>query len=798
MNPAESSHLWQRVIEVYGRRLRENPAAADCLRALNLSDLSSLAQVQAGYSDGSLPTLLPESGEVVEILRTKGLLDAAGHEALQGSLVIPVFGPAGDFRGFTSIRANPGSVPTETLVPAGAEGLVAGVLAKDGSPLLVTNRCLDALALWQTGFRNVSAVLSPADHVPDLLCSIPPAQRRELFICFTGEPIPSRAVEQLTESGTHQVSIVQWPEPFQGARDYLAAHSRAELEALFPATRAREIPFTPTPDAVTLSYQGRYYEARAIQRPSPDRLRATVRAFDEGGRFVVDTIDFYHSRTRRSFVAEVGRLWSQSLEVIEEDLSRLTKAIEAHVAASPGAGPAMVGSDQAEGLKLGRHPDLLAEILRDIAALGVVGEEVTTLLGYLAMTSRKLADPLSLLILSGSGAGKSHLQDTILRLCPEEDLVKLTALTDQALFYGGESSLRHKVLALEELAGARGADYAIRNLISARKLVIETTAKNPLTGKLQAQINTVHGPTAVFQTTTNPHTDAETRSRFLLVSVDESPAQTRAILQRQRQIHTLEGLRQSQARESIIRRHHAFQRLLRPLAVVNPFAPLLSYPDEHLQVRREHPKYLQLILAVAFLHQMQRPIQHDRDLGDYVEVTLDDVEFANDIAHRVFGNSWADLSQPGRDLLSLVEEFMKHKAAASGAAHDTFHRRELREALHWGDTRLRVHLKELVNLEYVLPISGRAGVAYRYRLLGSAGQGERRWLSGLKSVEQLRNEAGLPADPAGPAATPQVHMCGVTEGGSRGQSTDCEGTGQTPQVLPGSLIPVRCPQGTSL
>ncbi len=72
-----------------------------------------------------------------------------------------------------------------------------------------------------------------------------------------------------------------------------------------------------------------------------------------------------------------------------------------------------------------------------------------------------------------------------------------------------------------------------------------------------------------------PADDAETRSRFVLVSVDESPEQTRAILQARRQSHTLEGLRRAKERERVHRRHHAFQRLLKPLRVVNPFEPLL-------------------------------------------------------------------------------------------------------------------------------------------------------------------------------------------------------------------------------
>ncbi|MGH9593423.1 MAG: DNA primase, partial [Bryobacteraceae bacterium] len=175
------------------------------------------------------------------------------------------------------------------------------------------------------------------------------------------------------------------------------------------------------------------------------------------------------------------------------------------------AAPSLVlvsDADKAEALKLGRSADLVNEILRDMARLGLVGEETNRLIGYLVMTSRKMDDPLALLILSGSGAGKSHLQDIILSLCPDEELIKLTSLTGQALFYKGEDSLRHKALAVEEEAGASEAHYAIRNLISAKKLVIESTIKNALTGKLETQVNTVHGPTAVFQTTTNPQTDA--------------------------------------------------------------------------------------------------------------------------------------------------------------------------------------------------------------------------------------------------------------------------------------------------
>jgi hypothetical protein len=500
----------------------------------------------------------------------------------------------------------------------------------------------------------------------------------------------------------------------------------------------------------------RRYELCAIDKPSPSRLKATVRALAPGAgaaapRFVIDTLDFFSMRSKRSFIAEAARLFRETVEVIEADVNRLTLAAENFVAlrASGAALPSAATSDaeRADGLKLARSPDLIGDLQRDLDKLGIIGERTNRLLLYLAMTSRKMEEPLAVQILSSSGAGKSHLQDAVLSLCPDEDLVKLTSLTDRALFYKGEDSLRHKALAIAEVAGAEGARYPLRNLISDKKLTIESTVKNPLTGRLETQVNTVYGPTAVFETTTNPDTDAETKSRYLLLSVDESPEQTRAILDAQRQSHTLDGRKRRAARAAVLARQHAFQRMLRPLVVVNPFEPLLAYGDGRLLFRRDHPKYLNLILAVTFLHQYQRATKHDAELGDYIETTLDDIAIANELAAELFGQSLDELSFPSRELLRLIGGFAaeRAKAAQKPALEIEWTRRELREAIQWTEARVRQHLAELVRLEYVAATSGRFGSRFRYQLLIEPEQiAENGRLNvALKSAEQLAEDANL-------------------------------------------------------
>jgi len=502
-----------------------------------------------------------------------------------------------------------------------------------------------------------------------------------VFLCLDNDEAGRAGTVRLkSELQGHQpplvkaVHVIQWPEGVKDAADFFAragqATSAAGFEALLKAAnpqpdQRREAPLgagdaceiTMTPTGFVAVYAGRRYECQAIEQPNPARLKATVKAVAPGGgggcgsHFHIDTVDFYLSRHRRVFIGEVARLLREKVEVIEADMNRLIGQLEAYAqkqAENTQTTIVLVSDeDRVEGMKLGRHPDLANEILRDVDKLGLVGEQTNKLMGYLVMTSRKLDDPLALLILSGSGAGKSLLQDTLLTLCPDEDLVKLRSLTDRALFYKGEHALQNKVLALEEVAGAQGAYYAIRNLISAKKLVIESTIKNPLTGTLTTQVNTVHGPTAVFQTTTRPDIDAETRSRFIITSVDESPEQTRAILEAQRNRHTLEGLRRKKLHEAIIKRHHAFQRLLKSLPVVNPFEPLLSYAEDRLAVRRDNPKYLNLILAMTFLHQMQRPMKHDAETAqDYLETTLTDIAIANQLATALFGQTLDELSRP--------------------------------------------------------------------------------------------------------------------------------------------------------
>ena len=364
--------------------------------------------------------------------------------------------------------------------------------------------------------------------------------------------------------------------------------------------------------------------------------------------------------------------------------------------------------------------NIIQSIKDDYTKLGLIGEDHNKLMCYLAAVSRKMDTPLNILVLSSSGAGKSTLQDKTIKLIPPEDVVRTSSISNKALFY--MDSLKGKLLALEEAAGMNDT-YAIRTLISEGYLSLESVSG----GKLSSR--RVEGGCSVFQTTTNPEINAETKSRFYVLGVDESREQTRQILEAQRKSHTITGLRGNMEEQTIIHTHHAFQRMLNPYAVVNPFAEAIFYEDDRLQARRDQPKFLNLCKLLAYTRQMQKEV-HSYEGIKYVEVDQYDIDTAIELASEVIGTSLDDLSLPARDLLAQLDEWLPTGKERSKAL---FTRREVMEKTGWGKTRLHTHLKELLDLELVVKESGKQNSLQHYKLLyNGEGKDGRKFLIGLK------------------------------------------------------------------
>jgi DNA primase len=486
-----------------------------------------------------------------------------------------------------------------------------------------------------------------------------------------------------------------------------------------PAPAAGEPVPEVTGREVTLRFGERRWRVRGLDKASSfDVLRVNVMASapdgDGGPRFHADTLDLYSARARLVFMAAAAAELGLDPDVVKRDLGRVLLACErlADEAVTAAQAPQnepepMSDADRAAALALLRDPDLAGRITAGFERAGMAGEAVNCLVGYLAAVSRKLPRPLAVIVQSTSAAGKSALMDAVLGFVPAEDRVRFSAMTGQSLFYMGESDLAHKVLAVAEEEGAERAAYALKLLSSDGELSIASTGKDTVSGRLVTHTYTVTGPASIFLTTTAIDVDEELLNRCIVLTVDEGRAQTKAIHQRQRASQTLDGLLARAGADQVRALHQNAQRLLEPLNVVNPHAGSLAFADTAVRARRDHVKYLTLIAAVTLLHQHQREVKTVTRGGQvirYVETTPADIALADRLASQVLARSLDELPPGTRRLLDAVHGYVTARCQAEGLGRDLvrFTRRQLREALPFGDTQLKVHLARLADYELVI------------------------------------------------------------------------------------------------
>jgi DNA primase len=555
------------------------------------------------------------------------------------------------------------------------------------------------------------------------------------------------------------------------SHDHLPADTGAgtDTDASLAAT---PLPSSPVPPAPTLSidaavtdtevaftFGDRRYRVRGLAKNlSFETLRVNVLASRNEALFV-DTLDLYAAKHRAAYISHAAVELQIGEEVIKQDLGRMLLKLEALqdeqmrklLAPKPVEAVTIEASAREAALDLLRDANLLERILADFDTIGIVGERVNKLVGFLAATSRKLDAPLAVVIQSSSAAGKTSLMDAVLSFMPEEARIKYSAMTGQSLFYMGQANLQHKILAIVEEEGASRASYALKLLQSEGELTIASTGKDPASGQLVTQEYRVEGPVMIFLTTTSIQIDEELMNRCLVLSVDEGRSQTQAIHRRQREKRTLAGLLARTEREALLTLHRNAQRLLRPLAVLNPYAEQLSFPSEATRARRDHEKYLTLIDTIALLHQYQREINITHRSGkpiEYIEVSLQDISIANQLAHEVLGRSLDELPPQTRRVLHLMEIFVTEKTTALNVLRTDFRfsRRDVRHATGIGDTQLRIHLQRLTELEYLLVHRGQRGQSFVYELLYD-GQGKdgTPFVPGLIDSATLKTVATTPA-----------------------------------------------------
>jgi hypothetical protein len=361
-------------------------------------------------------------------------------------------------------------------------------------------------------------------------------------------------------------------------------------------------------------------------------------------------------------------------------------------------------------------PRILGLFGKAVADSGLIGEERQAKLIYLALTSRLLDRPVSIVVKGPSSGGKSNLTDKVLQFFPPQAYYRLTGSSVRALAYG-TASLEHRVLVIAEAAGLAkdiGA-YLIRSLLSEGRVRYETVEKSE-SGGLQARMIERDGPTGLLTTTTWLALEPELETRLITVPIDDSPEQTRRIM-----IGHAAGL----VAQGDLTPWLELQIWLTSgdQDVVVPFAATLAnmIPPISIRLRRDFAALLRLIQTHALLHRATRP----RDERGRIVAILEDYEVIYElIADLVAQGAGALVPKSVRETVDAVAAVIADKTLPvnrakasmfgvdiSDVLHATASLKEVAEALKRDKGTTSRRVREAIKLGYVLNNEPKLGVS---------------------------------------------------------------------------------------
>ena len=449
-----------------------------------------------------------------------------------------------------------------------------------------------------------------------------------------------------------------------------------------------------------------------------DRLRVTLKIELQGSPRPPfrHTVDLYNDTQLEKFIRKSAEKLELGTTLIAASLSELTETLEHYrieqiKQSTENSKPRIkrLSEEQraaAEGYL--QSVNLLEQTKQDIGRSGVVGELNNRLLMYIVYTYRKSQTPLHIICLASSGTGKTHLQEKVSELIPKEDKVEITSLSENAFYYFEQRELKHKLILIEDLDGAENVLYPLRELMSKRRISKTIAIKNK-NGDTKTIHLIVERPVAVSGCTTKESIYEDNANRSFLLYLDESKDQDNRIMEYQRKLRA--GKIDTSSENNIKELFKNCQRVLEPVRVLNPFAELLSIPEEVLKPRRSNDHYLLAIEAITFYKQYQREKKADENGEMYIEVALEDIIEANELLKDILLRKSDELSGSCRDYLEQISQYLQ------GNEQSIFNLTEIRKHLKLEPTKQKRFTKTLLEGYFIKRVKGTKAKGYEYELV---------------------------------------------------------------------------------
>ena len=484
------------------------------------------------------------------------------------------------------------------------------------------------------------------------------------------------------------------------------------------------------PDAITYSSDELLFTILGgIRLEGLDRLRVTIRTEVVSRKFehylnnpdlaalpMHQSLDLYNDNQVEKLTRKIAERLEVGITPVAKALAALTRQlekyrlqqIETRELATDTRKP-LSEAERKAAVEFLQQPDLLKRTNELIGQSGIIGEGANRLIMWLIFTSRLTGRPLHIISFGSSGTGKSHLQEKVGELIPDEDKIEITALTENAFYYFDKAELGHKLILIEDLDGIWSALYPLRELQSKQRISKTVTIKDR-NGHTKTIHLKVHGPVSIAGCTTQESLYEDNANRSFLIYLDETSQQDERIMDYQRKLSAgkINVHGEMQSRKLL----QDVQRVLQPVGVRNPYAEQLKIPKEVFKQRRSNAHYLAFIEVITFYKQYQRLQQTNESTGEiYIETTLEDIQEANELMKDILLRKSDELNGATRNYLEDLKAFLQ-QSQQSG-----FTNASVRSSLRIPLSTVKRYHHALLQAGYIRRITDRQTKAYHYEIV---------------------------------------------------------------------------------
>jgi DNA-binding HxlR family transcriptional regulator len=365
--------------------------------------------------------------------------------------------------------------------------------------------------------------------------------------------------------------------------------------------------------------------------------------------------------------------------------------------------------DKKQTLKLLKSKTLLKQLIGKLNTSGIIGEDENATILFLALASYKYSNPFSALCLAKSGIGKSCILQKLADCMPNGSYSFHTQISANALYYFNSHDIQNKALLIEDLEWTTQMLTPLSTLQTQGKL-IKTRATKDKDGMLHSTTFEVVGNLCLLACAYSDKNYESLSLPFLMVHLNHSHQQDIAVMEYQKKCKA--GLIQTEQVQAAQHQLKCLIASLQNISVINPFATLISLPDDVSHPRKSLLLLLNFIEVITYFFQYQREQITDKTTGEiFIKTHPNDIELAFKLLKNSLFRRADELSTTTRGFYHWLVNFLNEAKTKQFTALD------IRKAKAIHPRTLNRYLQELKLYSYIKVTGGnKHREGYRYKL----------------------------------------------------------------------------------